>query len=119
MARSGRRPLLVGQLCGSAPPVYRAPLFTGRYGISVSAVSSAVELRAPGPRGIPSLFSRLVDDAALFPPGSTPVPEAVSEHLQARQGQYAGVMGPSTPGRFYVGTNFIIPVSSTWTKSFG
>lgn len=60
----------------------------------MSAVSSAVELRAPGPRGIPPLFSRLVDDAALFPPGSTPVPEAVSEHLQARQGQYAGVMGP-------------------------
>ncbi len=58
------------------------------------AVSSAVELRAPGPRGIPPLFSRLVDDAALFPPGSAPAPEAVSAHLAARGGQYSGLLGP-------------------------
>jgi hypothetical protein len=74
--------------------VYRALLFTGRYGISVSAVSSAVELRAPGPRGIPPLFARLVDDAALFPPGTAPVPQAVAVHLEARSGQYSGVLGP-------------------------
>lgn len=60
----------------------------------MSAVSSAVELRAPGPRGIPPLFARLVDDAALFPPGGAPVPRAVAEHLDVRSGQYAGVMGP-------------------------
>ncbi|GAA4841105.1 hypothetical protein GCM10025787_22660 [Saccharopolyspora rosea] len=74
--------------------VYRAPLFTARHGISVSAVSSAVELRAPGPRGIPPLFARLVDDASLFPPGSASAPQAVADHLDARGGRYAGVLGP-------------------------
>jgi len=69
-------------------------LFTERRGISVFAVSSAVELRAPGPRGIPPLFARLVDDAALFPPGSAPVPEAVTAHLAARGGEYTGLLGP-------------------------
>ncbi|WP_433870807.1 hypothetical protein [Saccharopolyspora sp. CA-218241] len=57
-------------------------------------MSSAVELRAPGPRGIPPLFARLVDDAALFPPGTATVPEAVSAHLDARSGKFAGVLGP-------------------------
>ncbi|WP_461153099.1 hypothetical protein [Saccharopolyspora tripterygii] len=62
-------------------------------------MSSAVELRAPGPRGIPPLFARLVDDAALFPPGNreevaTPVPQAVAEHLDARAGEFAGLFGP-------------------------
>lgn len=73
---------------------YRAPLFALRSGISVSAVSSAVELRAPGPRGIPPLFARLVDDAALFPPGHGEAPEAAAEHLDTRAGQYAGLLGP-------------------------
>lgn len=60
----------------------------------MSVVSSAVELRAPGPRGIPPLFARLVDDASLFPPGNAPVPQAVDEHLRVRAGEYAGVLGP-------------------------
>lgn len=60
----------------------------------MSAVSSAVELRAPGPRGIPPLFAHLVDDAALFPPANASVPEAVAAHLEMREGNYAGVMGP-------------------------
>ncbi|WP_308197876.1 hypothetical protein [Saccharopolyspora soli] len=57
-------------------------------------MSSAVELRAPGPRGIPPLFARLVDDAALFPPGTAAVPQAVAEHLEARGGEYTGLLGP-------------------------
>lgn len=57
-------------------------------------MSSAVELRAPGPRGIPPLFARLVDDAALFPPGSAQVDHAVNAHLAARTGEYSGVLGP-------------------------
>ncbi|WP_344126421.1 hypothetical protein [Saccharopolyspora halophila] len=62
-------------------------------------MSSAVELRAPGPRGIPPLFARLVDDAALFPPGTprevgVAVEQAVVEHLDARAGGYAGLLGP-------------------------
>ncbi|SHE67260.1 hypothetical protein [Streptoalloteichus hindustanus] len=56
-------------------------------------MSSAVELRAPGPRGIPPLLARLVDDAALFPPGNAPMPDAVRGHLQARTGPHAGVVG--------------------------
>jgi hypothetical protein len=57
-------------------------------------VSSAVELRAPGPRGIPPLFARLIDDASLFPPGSAPVPRAVADHLALRESEYSGVLGP-------------------------
>lgn len=57
-------------------------------------MSSAVELRAPGPRGIPPLFARLVDDAALFPPGSAPAPKAVANYLDLRESEHAGVLGP-------------------------
>lgn len=57
-------------------------------------MSSAVELPAPGPRGIPPLFARLVDDAALFPPGTAAVPQAVADHLDARSGEYTGLLGP-------------------------
>ncbi|MGW3466975.1 hypothetical protein ACWDKQ_00535 [Saccharopolyspora sp. NPDC000995] len=57
-------------------------------------MSSAVELRAPGPRGIPPLFARLVDDAALFPPGTAGVQQAVADHLDARGGEYTGLLGP-------------------------
>jgi hypothetical protein len=60
----------------------------------VSAVSSAVELRAPGPRGIPPLFARLVDDASLFPPGNAAVPKVVADYLDMRGGEYSGVLGP-------------------------
>lgn len=41
-----------------------------------------------------SLFDRLLDDAAVFPPGSLPLPEAVPAHLQHLQSQYAGLVGP-------------------------
>src|SRR5690349_24371390 len=72
---------------------YRTSLFTYRYPASVSAVSSAVELRAPGPRGTPPLLARLVDDAALFPPGNASMPDAVRGHLDGRVGEWSGVMG--------------------------
>ena len=72
---------------------YRTSLFSCRYATSVSAVSSAVELRAPGPRGTPPLLARLVDDAALFPPGSATMPDAVRGHLEGRVGECADVMG--------------------------
>lgn len=52
----------------------------------------------PAPR---SLFDRLVDDAAVFPPGNAPVPVAWSEHLSLRSGRYGDVLGPlliGTPG---------------------
>lgn len=45
----------------------------------------------PAPR---SLFDRLVDDAAVFPPGNAPVPVAWSEHLALRDGRYGDLLGP-------------------------
>lgn len=68
-------------------------MFIDRYATSVSAVSSAFELRAPGPRGTPPLLARLVDDAALFPPGNATMPDAVRGHLDARVGDWAGAVG--------------------------
>ncbi|WP_424183719.1 hypothetical protein ACOBQX_17245 [Actinokineospora sp. G85] len=56
-------------------------------------MSSAVPLHPPGPRGIPPLFARLVDDAALFPPGSATMPDAVRLHLAGRDGDRAGLVG--------------------------
>jgi hypothetical protein len=37
--------------------------------------------------------ARLVDDAALFPPGSATMPDAVRNHLAARDAKHAGVVG--------------------------
>ncbi|MGD8148412.1 hypothetical protein [Ornithinimicrobium sp. Y1694] len=45
----------------------------------------------PAPR---SLLTRLVDDAAVFPPGNAPVDRAWSEHLELRRGRYADLLGP-------------------------
>ncbi|MGQ0840500.1 hypothetical protein [Actinokineospora sp.] len=56
-------------------------------------MSSAVPLPPPGPRGIPPLFARFVDDAALFPPGNAPMSAAVRSHLDGRDGDHAGFMG--------------------------
>lgn len=53
---------------------------------------------SPPPR---SLFRRWVDDAAVFPPGDAPVPDAWSAHLVLRQGRYGDLVGPlliGTPG---------------------
>jgi hypothetical protein len=63
------------------------------YATSVSFVSSAVELTPPGPRGIPPLFARLVDDSALFPPGDAAMPEALRAHFATRESEHAGVLG--------------------------
>ncbi|MDO5504222.1 MAG: hypothetical protein Q4G67_13735 [Actinomycetia bacterium] len=40
------------------------------------------------------LFARLIDDAAVFPPGSSPLPVAVRDHHEHRQRPYAWVVGP-------------------------
>jgi hypothetical protein len=40
------------------------------------------------------LFDRIVDDAAVFPPGLAPVEVAVREHLDRRVGPYAAYIGP-------------------------
>ncbi|NYI88289.1 hypothetical protein HNR02_001612 [Amycolatopsis endophytica] len=59
----------------------------------MSPVSSAVELTPPGPRGIPPLFARLVDDSALFPPGTATMPDALRNYLAGREGDHAGLLG--------------------------
>jgi hypothetical protein len=45
----------------------------------------------PPPR---ALFTGLVDDAALFPPGNAPMPQAIAEHLVHRQAAYGDLVGP-------------------------
>ncbi|WP_142002145.1 hypothetical protein [Amycolatopsis cihanbeyliensis] len=52
-----------------------------------------MELTPPGPRGIPPLLTRLVDDSALFPPSDSAMPEAVQAHLDIRAGEHAGMLG--------------------------
>lgn len=41
-----------------------------------------------------ALFARLVDDAAVFPPGNAAVPDAVGEHRVHRSAWYAPLIGP-------------------------
>jgi hypothetical protein len=41
-----------------------------------------------------SLFTHLVDDAAVFPPGLAPLPRAVTEHVARHQQPYADLVGP-------------------------
>ncbi|HEU4420911.1 MAG TPA: hypothetical protein VFR67_00035 [Pilimelia sp.] len=43
---------------------------------------------------MPLLLSGLVDDAAVFPPGSATVPDAVAAHRQHRAAWYAPLVGP-------------------------
>jgi hypothetical protein len=42
---------------------------------------------------IPDQYLRLVDDAAIFPPGNAPLDRAVSEHRAHRAAAYAGLVG--------------------------
>jgi hypothetical protein len=43
---------------------------------------------------LPVLFTGLVDDAAVFPPGSMPLPDAVEAHRRHRSRWYADFVGP-------------------------
>lgn len=43
---------------------------------------------------MPEPFRSLVDDAALFPPASTPLPEALAAHVEHRRAPYAPLVGP-------------------------
>ena len=40
------------------------------------------------------LFEGLIDDAAMFPPGNAPLPEAISAHHDHRRSSYARLVGP-------------------------
>ncbi|HEY5854874.1 MAG TPA: hypothetical protein VIW24_12675 [Aldersonia sp.] len=43
---------------------------------------------------VPSLFHGLCDDAALFPPGNAPMPDAVPAHARHLASGYAALVGP-------------------------
>ena len=43
---------------------------------------------------VPELIVGLIDDAAAFPPASTPLPEAVAAHRRHRSAWYAPAIGP-------------------------
>ncbi|QGN46513.1 hypothetical protein GKC29_06465 [Micromonospora sp. WMMC415] len=43
---------------------------------------------------LPRLLAGLVDDAAVFPPGSAPLPEAVTAHRRHRTSWYTDLVGP-------------------------
>ncbi|MBQ0892013.1 hypothetical protein KBX37_02670 [Micromonospora sp. U56] len=43
---------------------------------------------------VPRLFAGLVDDAAVFPPGSASLPDAVAAHREHRAAWYADLVGP-------------------------
>ncbi|MEV0805578.1 hypothetical protein [Micromonospora sp. NPDC050200] len=43
---------------------------------------------------VPRLFAGLVDDAAVFPPGSASLPDAVAAHHRHRDAWYADLVGP-------------------------
>jgi len=42
---------------------------------------------------VPPLFASFIDDAAIFPPGNSPLDEAVSAHREHRQAAYADAVG--------------------------
>jgi hypothetical protein len=56
-------------------------------------VPSVLNLHSPGPSGVSPLLTRLVDNAALFPPSRTNLADAVASHLAARTGAYGWVIG--------------------------
>ncbi|MBB5916202.1 hypothetical protein BJY24_005114 [Nocardia transvalensis] len=47
---------------------------------------------------IPTVFAALVDDAAIFPPGSLPLPEAVPAHAAHRGSPLRALVGPFVVG---------------------
>ena len=51
-----------------------------------------------GPAPVPSWLTGLVDDAAIFPPGNSPLPEAVAAHREHRSAPYAALVGPFVVG---------------------
>jgi hypothetical protein len=44
--------------------------------------------------GVPEAWSGLVDDAAIFPPGDAPLPQAVAAYQRRRDEWYAELVGP-------------------------
>ncbi len=49
---------------------------------------------AGGMSGVPTAWAGLVDDAAIFPPGDVPLPEAIAAYQRRREEWYADLVGP-------------------------
>lgn len=43
---------------------------------------------------VPPLLERLIDDAAVFPPGNAPIPDALAAHARYRESWFADLVGP-------------------------
>jgi hypothetical protein len=54
----------------------------------------AVSAASVPPGSLPPLVANLCDDAAVFPPGLAPLPEAVAAHQRYRSSWFAGMIGP-------------------------
>jgi hypothetical protein len=57
-----------------------------------------VSTTPPASSAVPAELAALVDDAALFPPASTPLDTAVRAHLDHRSAPYAALVGPFVVG---------------------
>lgn len=53
-----------------------------------------VDESPPPSPAIPALLRGLIDDAAVFPPGNAPLPDAVAAHRRHRSAWYADLVGP-------------------------
>lgn len=49
---------------------------------------------ASGVSRVPAAWAGLVDDAAIFPPGDTPLPDAITAYRSRREEWYADLVGP-------------------------
>ena len=52
----------------------------------------------PATPTVPGWLTRIVDDAAIFPPGNVPLPQAVTEHRAYAAAGYADLVGPFVVG---------------------
>ncbi len=57
-------------------------------------MSTSTGAGGPRTRADRTLFARLVDDAAVFPPGLAPLPDAVAAHRSLQAGPWADLVGP-------------------------
>jgi hypothetical protein len=65
--------------------------------------SSVTPQRATGTRPTVELLADLFDDAAMYPPGDMPLPEAVAAHLRRRSSAHAFAVGPFVCGAAALG----------------
>ena len=65
--------------------------------------SSVTPPRAAETRPTGELLAGLFDDAAMYPPGDMPLPEAVAAHLQHRSSAHAFAVGPFVCGAAALG----------------